>query len=759
MVVSGPVVAALHSAEIFSVSPHDLTGDIWAVWKGRVEQRLQQSRWEVVYEGDPASVACWVCGLVTSGNLQDFQCPECAGIGGLQLGVPPERAYDEQDLGEGAFQSALRRWSVPVRREALAQICDLIQELRNSRALRQCTWVSLPLLAARATVLLHSNSVQDADSMETYVTIQESQTPWVLKGEMCKLCGLHRALSTVVLESATSPLRLCMHHSSSEPLVTKVWGMRSSVGWGDMSLVGALPVCNGRSHVPTAVTIPEASNGACAHWVQHYEPRVPARHQAGGQDTAVDILALQVGGGVEKLEALEDWIIGLDPAIVLLQELWDLHLGDLAWTFAFHLFEGVKGQELGLAVLVTKYLVATSGSIKVVQDEESGLMVVMEGVTGEIRALASVHMRPGESFSDKKASLKQLTLSLKAVGPDSVFVAGDFNSQYHVEKSPLGVHARKNREWLSLGLQYCGRPEEVTNEVLVKGTRHVSSIDHGFGSGVFGGSTTRSLMPGISTHKAQLFVASVRGSFVKPFAWKRYKWRFADGQIREAMMAVMELLWFWVAIGGGGPDHYLGVYHSVADQLVYRDPKRARDEFINWLRSQEDALGLIAQKRRRLEASAVLSELGLKDDYTLESKQVGITSATRKHMRMSKAALCLFGGIKAAEGDEFADLEESLREITLQATENNKYRGDLLKEELLGDMFHPQPAAERCVDQLPDDLSIAMRQSGLEPDLFGDRVAFARYLVSEGPQTASRVYLALDKHMTEATSLDQIPPS
>ena len=287
-------------------------------------------------------------------------------IGGLQLGVPPAGAYDEQDLGEGAFQSALRQWSVPVRREALAQICDLIPELRNCRALRRCTWVSVPLLAASATVLLHSDSIQDADSMKTYVTTQESQTPWVLKGETCKLCGLQRALSTVVLEFATSPLKLCMHHWSSEPLVTKVWGRRSSVGWGDMSLVGAMPVRNCKSHVPTAATIPEDTNRACARWVQHYEPRVPARHQAEGQDTAVVILVLQVGGGAEKLEALEDWIIGLDPAIVLLQELWDLHLGDMAWTFAFHLFEGVKGQGLGLAVLVAKYLVAISGSIRVV---------------------------------------------------------------------------------------------------------------------------------------------------------------------------------------------------------------------------------------------------------------------------------------------------------------------------------------------------------------------------------------------------------
>ena len=673
--------------------------------------------------------------------------------------MPPGGAYDEQDLGEDGLWSTLGQWSMPVRREALTRICDLIKELWEHKPLRRCTWVSVPLLTAGSTITLSSDSIQDVGPMDRYVTSQGSQKQWVPKGETCPICGLYRALSTVVLQSAESPLQLCMHHLSSEPLVTKAWGTRSSVGWGDMSLVGALPVRNSKSHVLAAVVIPDDSGGACASWVQSYEPRMLERHKDGGPGTAVDILVLQVGGGAEKLEAVEDWILGLDPAIVLRQELWDLRLGDQAWTFAFHVFEGVKGQGLGQAVLVAKHLLASSGSVSVVQDEGSGLAVAMEAVTGEVSALASVHVRPGDSFSDKKASLRKLTLSLKAVGPDSVFVAGEFNSQYHVEKSPLGVHADRSKKWLSLGLQYCGQPDAVTNEVLVKGTVHVSSIDHGFGSGVFGGATTRSLLPGVSTHKAQLFVASVHGSFVRPFAWKRYKWRFAEESIRGAMMAVMELLWFWVAIGGGGPDHYLGVYHSVADQLVYKDPTKARDAFIKRLRSGEDALGLIARKRRMMEAAAVLSELGLKDDHALERKQVGITSATRKHMRMSKAALCLFRGIKAAEGDKFVDAEETLREITLQATENDKYRGDLLRAEVIRSTLQPQPVAEHCVDRLPDDLWIAMRQSGLDLEVFTDRVSYAASLVSEGPQTAGRLYRALDKHMTDATSLDQMPVS
>ena len=103
---------------------------------------------------------------------------------------------------------------------------------------------------------------------------------------------------------------------------------------------------------------------------------------------------------------------------------------------------------------------------------------------------------------------------------------------------------------------------------------------------------------------------------------------------------------------------------------------------------------------------------------------MGITSATQTHMHLSRAALTLFGGITAAEHDEFIDVKESLREISLQAAENNKYRGDLLQEDVMRDLYQPQPAAEKCVDILPDDLWISMRQQGLDLDDFADRLQY-----------------------------------
>ena len=37
--------------------------------------------------------------------------------------------------------------------------------------------------------------------------------------------------------------------------------------------------------------------------------------------------------------------------------------------------------------------------------------------------------------------------------------------------------------------------------------------------------------------------------------------------------------------------------------------------------------------------------------------------------------MVLFGGIKRSETDEFIDVEESLKEISHQALDNNMYRG------------------------------------------------------------------------------------
>ena len=257
---------------------------------------------------------------------------------------------------------------------------------------------------------------------------------------------------------------------------------------------------------------------------------------------------LQVGGGCAKAEAIEDWIQGLSPSVVVMQELWDLELEDHSWPHKYWVREGVKGQGLGLAVLLARHLVAPGGRMWRIYDDESALVVAFDSVSGSIWAVGSVHLRPGDSFTEKQAVLKGVVLSLKVVGADTAFPGGDFNCSYHKEHSPLRRFAEGNLEWSRLGMSYVGEMTDVTNEVPQRGGISRTSIDHPFVSGVLGEASERHLLPGICSHKAQLVVSRVRGFFRGPFGWKRYSWRRVGDQDKRQLMDSMEVFWF---LGGG----------------------------------------------------------------------------------------------------------------------------------------------------------------------------------------------------------------
>ena len=69
-----------------------------------------------------------------------------------------------------------------------------------------------------------------------------------------------------------------------------------------------------------------------------------------------------------------------------------------------------------------------------------------------------------------------------------------------------------------------------------------------------------------------------------------------------------------------------------------------------------------------------LKEMGPTDE-DLEKSALGITSATKSHLKLTRAALVLFRGIKRSETEEFINVEESLKETSHQAVDNNMYRG------------------------------------------------------------------------------------
>ena len=103
-------------------------------------------------------------------------------------------------------------------------------------------------------------------------------------------------------------------------------------------------------------------------------------------------------------------------------------------------------------------------------------------------------------------------------------------------------------------------------------------------------------------------------------------------------------------------------------------------------------------------------------DEDMEKSALSITSATKSHLKLTRAALVLFGGIKRSESDSFIDVEESLREISLQALDNNMYRGVPFEVEEVQGRWTGLGDSAKCFDELPVGLWLEMRRAGLDPD-------------------------------------------
>ena len=139
-------------------------------------------------------------------------------------------------------------------------------------------------------------------------------------------------------------------------------------------------------------------------------------------------------------------------------------------------------------------------------------------------------------------------------------------------------------------------------------------------------------------------------------------------------MAAVEIFWYWIWLADGTPDNYLGAYHHLADQIVFKDPKAGREAFMEMLRKSGDPASSVEQRRLAVEARNLVRELGGEVDED-ETLTLSITAGKRKHMKLGAAALVLFSGIKDIPDDDFIDVVESLKEISHQALDNNMYRG------------------------------------------------------------------------------------
>ena len=110
---------------------------------------------------------------------------------------------------------------------------------------------------------------------------------------------------------------------------------------------------------------------------------------------------------------------------------------------------------MGLAVMVQTWVMASQEEGVVVMDNPDALLISFHSVTGEAWVVGSIHLRP-EGYGPKLAALKEITATLHVLGPDSVLIGGDLNSQPHLEASALAAHIRSSVGWERLGLKPVG---------------------------------------------------------------------------------------------------------------------------------------------------------------------------------------------------------------------------------------------------------------------------------------------------------------
>ena len=206
------------------------------------------------------------------------------------------------------------------------------------------------------------------------------------------------------------------------------------------------------------------------------------------------------------------------------------------------------------------------------------------------------------------------------------------------------------------------------------------------------------------------------------------------------------------------PDNFLGAYHHVADELIYRDSQKLRRKFLDALMKAGDTAEFVSSKVVAAAARAEIREQGF-GEVVSDKELAWVTSATRTHLRISSAALTLFGAIKGHEEDTFIDVEEALREIRVQSLENNKARRIPLDLGYLEEHYKWTTPEEKVMDRLSGDLWKRMKVRGLHPDRYDVRLRYAKELITAGTDSIERLEQALSRGATDATSLDLIPSS
>ena len=253
------------------VSPHDLAGKIWGAWAAELQTWLVAGGVEVNYS-EMGFQVCWTYGQVQGSDGGDFRCAACEERGGLRLGIPRVEEFSLPDAVQAVFGEYLSLWSAAIRRELLVQFVQFVTPLGNVRGrIKRRTWVTVLILLPSSTLIATHEGHHRCAPLPPH-TAWESPGQWILKGDICGLCGRFVAHSAVVLRPGTSPLGLCTGRQPQSALVKREWSQRSSLGCGSISLRGGVPIQRQKDTEPPDLSLPEDEDGACAAWVRQFAP-------------------------------------------------------------------------------------------------------------------------------------------------------------------------------------------------------------------------------------------------------------------------------------------------------------------------------------------------------------------------------------------------------------------------------------------------------------------------------------------------------
>ena len=166
--------------------------------------------------------------------------------------------------------------------------------------------------------------------------------------------------SVVVLKEGRNKARICMHRGRGDPAVKRSWSSRSTIEVEGKPYAGGVPMGES-NHEPLRREEWKSQEGRWKWSKDQFTPRDPTVSEGAKAEGDLTGLLLKVGKGQRNAEKIGDWVEGIRPDLLLLQELWELELQTQGWAHKYEVVEGVKGIRQGLAVAVATHVMSPEG--------------------------------------------------------------------------------------------------------------------------------------------------------------------------------------------------------------------------------------------------------------------------------------------------------------------------------------------------------------------------------------------------------------